>query len=55
MAHQIKISEPNFRLLDTVKSFKPNIIFNALHGQFGEDESYSNNFRDYKYPILIQE
>jgi len=35
--YQIKISEPNFRLLDTVKSFKPNIIFNALHGQFGED------------------
>jgi len=33
----IKISEPNFRLLETVKSFKPNIIFNALHGQFGED------------------
>ena len=35
--YQIKISEPNFRLLDTVRSFKPNIIFNALHGQFGED------------------
>ena len=35
--YQIKICEPNFRLLDTIKSFKPNIIFNALHGQFGED------------------
>ena len=35
--YQIKISEPNFSLLDTIKSFKPNIIFNALHGQFGED------------------
>tara|TARA_B100001121_G_scaffold218291_1_gene191599 strand:- start:205 stop:1119 length:915 start_codon:yes stop_codon:yes gene_type:complete len=35
--YQIKISEPNFSLMDTVKSFKPNIIFNALHGQFGED------------------
>ena len=35
--YEIKICEPNFRLLDTIKSFKPNIIFNALHGQFGED------------------
>ena len=33
----VKISEPNFKLLDTVKSFRPNVIFNALHGQFGED------------------
>ena len=35
--HSVKIVEPNFQLLDTIKSFKPNIIFNALHGQFGED------------------
>jgi len=33
----VKISEPNSKLLDTVKSFRPNVIFNALHGQFGED------------------
>jgi len=33
----IKITEPDFKLLDIIKSFKPNIIFNALHGQFGED------------------
>ena len=35
--YNIKISEPNFRLLETINSFKPKIIFNALHGQFGED------------------
>ena len=35
--YYVKISEPDFKLLDTIKSFKPNIIFNALHGQFGED------------------
>ena len=35
--YNIKISEPNFKLLETIKSFKPKIIFNALHGQFGED------------------
>ena len=33
----VKITEPNFQLFELVKSFKPNIIFNALHGQFGED------------------
>ncbi len=33
----IKISEPNQELLNSAKSFKPDIIFNALHGQFGED------------------
>ena len=35
--YKIKICEPNYYLINTVKSFKPNIIFNALHGQFGED------------------
>ena len=33
----VKITEPDFKLFDVIKSFKPNIIFNALHGQFGED------------------
>ena len=35
--YQIKICEPNFNLIKWTKIFKPNIIFNALHGQFGED------------------
>ncbi len=33
----VKICEPDYYLLDITKKFKPNIIFNALHGQFGED------------------
>ncbi len=33
----VKISEPNQGLLNIIKKFKPEIIFNALHGQFGED------------------
>ena len=33
----VKITEPNYELLETIKKFKPNIVFNALHGQFGED------------------
>ena len=35
--YKIKISEPNYKLFNVIKFFKPNIIFNALHGQFGED------------------
>ena len=33
----IKICEPDHQLRDVTKKFKPNIIFNALHGQYGED------------------
>ena len=33
----IKICEPDNRLFDIAKKFKPKIIFNALHGQYGED------------------
>ncbi|MDA7573326.1 D-alanine--D-alanine ligase [Candidatus Pelagibacter sp.] len=29
--------EPDNNLFKKIKKFKPNIIFNALHGQFGED------------------
>ena len=35
--HPVKIAEPDASLINTINSFKPNIIFNALHGQFGED------------------
>tara|TARA_B100000614_G_C14538475_1_gene489344 strand:+ start:659 stop:1573 length:915 start_codon:yes stop_codon:yes gene_type:complete len=35
--YKVKITEPNSKLFKAIKSFKPNIIFNALHGQFGED------------------
>ncbi len=35
--YKVKISEPNSKLFKTIETFKPNIIFNALHGQFGED------------------
>ena len=31
------ISEPNGKLIEKIKHFKPNVIFNALHGRFGED------------------
>ena len=33
----VKISEPDNQLHKSIKKFKPSVIFNALHGQFGED------------------
>ena len=35
--HTVKICEPNHNLFKVIKKFKPNTIFNALHGQYGED------------------
>ena len=33
----VKTCEPDKDLISVTKSFKPHFIFNALHGQFGED------------------
>ena len=35
--HKVKFCDPCHSLLKTIKNFKPNVIFNALHGRFGED------------------
>ena len=35
--YKVITSEPNNNLLKIIKSYNPNVIFNALHGQFGED------------------
>ena len=44
VANELKINkynvitcEPDYALLKNIKLFKPDVIFNALHGQFGED------------------
>mgnify|MGYP001502080799 CR=1 FL=1 len=35
--YKVITCEPDYTLLGNIKLFKPDIIFNALHGQFGED------------------
>jgi D-alanine-D-alanine ligase len=35
--YKVLTSEPNLDLSKNFKKYKPDIIFNALHGQFGED------------------
>jgi len=32
-----KICEPNGNLIKNLRSFKPDVVFNALHGRYGED------------------
>tara|TARA_B100001175_G_scaffold317128_1_gene332982 strand:+ start:1132 stop:2049 length:918 start_codon:yes stop_codon:yes gene_type:complete len=35
--YNAKICEPDGKLIEKIKNFKPHIVFNALHGRFGED------------------
>ena len=35
--YRVKISEPDKSLLININLFKPDVVFNALHGQYGED------------------
>ena len=48
--YKVKISEPNNNLEITIKQFKPDLIFNALHGQFGEDGYIQTIFERFKIP-----
>ena len=48
--YKVKISEPNNNLGKNITQFKPNIIFNALHGQFGEDGYIQTILEQYKIP-----
>jgi len=35
--YHVKIIEPNGDLIKKLRLFKPNVVFNALHGRYGED------------------
>jgi len=35
--YNVKICEPNGLLINNLRSFKPDVVFNALHGRYGED------------------
>ena len=48
--YKVKISEPDISLSKNIKIFKPNIIFNALHGQFGEDGYIQTILERFKIP-----
>jgi len=48
--YKVKISEPNGNLSKNINQFKPSIIFNALHGQFGEDGYIQTILESFKIP-----
>ena len=48
--YKIKLSEPDKNLEKTIKNFKPSVIFNALHGQFGEDGYIQSILERFKIP-----
>ena len=48
--YSVKISEPNNNLEKIIKKFRPNVIFNALHGQFGEDGYIQTILERFKIP-----
>ena len=48
--YKVKISEPDNNLEKNIKNFKPSVIFNALHGQFGEDGYIQSVLERFKIP-----
>ena len=48
--YKVKISEPDNNLEKNIKLLKPNVIFNALHGQFGEDGYIQTILESFKIP-----
>ena len=48
--YTVKISEPDSNLSKNINKFKPHIIFNALHGQFGEDGYIQTILEGFKIP-----
>ena len=48
--YKVKISEPDNNLTKNINKFKPNVIFNALHGQFGEDGYIQTILEGFKIP-----
>ena len=48
--YKVKISEPDNNLSININQFKPSVIFNALHGQFGEDGYIQTILEQYRIP-----
>ena len=48
--YRVKICEPDNNLTKNIKIFKPSKIFNALHGQFGEDGYIQTILESFKIP-----
>ena len=47
--YKVRLCEPK-DMTNVIRSFKPNVIFNALHGQFGEDGYIQTILETFKIP-----
>ena len=48
--YKVKVCEPDINLAKKIKIFRPSVIFNALHGQFGEDGYIQTILESFKIP-----
>ena len=48
--YKVRLSEPDNNLEKNIKIYKPDVIFNALHGQFGEDGYIQSVLERFKIP-----
>ena len=48
--YRVKVSEPDNNLKKNIKIFQPNVVFNALHGQFGEDGYIQTILESFQIP-----
>ena len=48
--YTVKVCEPDNELAKNINKFKPLIIFNALHGQYGEDGYIQTILERFKIP-----
>tara|TARA_B110001452_G_scaffold102262_2_gene84854 strand:+ start:248 stop:1162 length:915 start_codon:yes stop_codon:yes gene_type:complete len=48
--YKVITCEPDTNLLKKIKSYKPKVVFNALHGQFGEDGYIQTILESQKIP-----
>ena len=49
--YKAKLLDLNKKNINSIEKFKPDLIFNALHGEFGEDGSLSCFAKKNKIPI----
>ena len=48
--YNAKIYEPDGNLIKNLRSFKPDVVFNALHGRYGEDGYIQTILEGFKIP-----
>tara|TARA_A100001035_G_scaffold240389_1_gene205877 strand:+ start:143 stop:1057 length:915 start_codon:yes stop_codon:yes gene_type:complete len=48
--YEVRITEPDNNLEKNIKQFKPGVVFNALHGQLGEDGYIQTILERFKIP-----